>query len=977
MAGLPQPAVDSGAHRDLVAALHELHHRAGWPSLRTLARTAGCSHTTVSAVFSSPRLPTWGLLEVVVRAMDGDVARFRELWLAAGAPEGSTATAAPRLAGRQVELGRVRRHLADGPDALLLVSGEAGIGKTRLVDAAAELAAAEGYVARGACLPLSSAVALLPVASALRSVYDVDGGRWLQQALDACPPYVRGTLSHLLPELDPTGEVGEPADTWWQQRMFAAVGSTLAALPRVRPLAVLIEDLHWADPTTLDLLEALVTRGLGVPVVGTYRLHDRDADPMGGAWLTRMRRANGVEVVDLRPLTREETADQLAMLATGTVERGHAERIYLRTRGHPFYTEQLALHEGSGRSWPPGLADLLDHRLDGLAENAWAAARALAVTDRALSHDQLGAVTGLVAPDLISGLHQLRARRLLDETGTPGTLQLAHPLFAEAVRRHLVPPEAAAQHRDVARVLADSTDTTAAEVAAHWQAAGDTSEELTWRIRAAREAGARFALRQEGEHWVRALDLWPPAGEDVGDPPVRRLDVAISALDVLGGIDVHRAAEVAERAMAWLPDLSDEDASALLQRAGDYRAVLGDTEGGRSLLDAAISRYEAMPPTLEYVKALYRMDDVLRTQGLYAEAAETARRSVEVAAGVGDEVMYRRTLALLAWHDAAAGRYDAALAGIKAAAAVQLDRPDPRGEINLAMDHTDILLMSGASPEEVAAAGARGIEAAAQWDLDNFALMFVRCNMAIAWNRVGDRTRAGALLDPLTGGPPELSSWPIHAERGVLDLLRGRLDDAASRLRAVEMLAIASVPLRVELAESIAEVELWRGTPEQAWETLVRIIDVAAGTDAATLLGPCLVLAARAAADLVEGAPVRGARARDLHARVATLRPGTEPLAPDVSRLARAARSATWDAETGRLLGEESVETWASAAHEWDECGRPHAAGYCRWRAAQVARRSGQGTLATRLLRRAALDAKGHEPLLRAIGSSMASASSG
>ena len=88
--GLPRPEIPPGSQRELVDALHDLHHRAGWPSLRVLAREAGCSHTTVSRVFSSTRLPTWGVLEVVVEALDGDVSEFRQLWLAATAPEASS-----------------------------------------------------------------------------------------------------------------------------------------------------------------------------------------------------------------------------------------------------------------------------------------------------------------------------------------------------------------------------------------------------------------------------------------------------------------------------------------------------------------------------------------------------------------------------------------------------------------------------------------------------------------------------------------------------------------------------------------------------------------------------------------------------------------------------------------------------------------------------------------------------------------------
>ena len=156
MGALPRPDVPPGNRRDLVDALHGLHHRAGWPSLRVLAREAGCSHTTVSAVFSSPRLPRWGVLEVLVAAMGGDVARFRRLWLAASTPAGRSAPAELLIAGRKPELAAVRRHLEEGT-GLLLVTGEAGMGKTHLVGTASTLVAGSTFVAAGSCLPLSAA----------------------------------------------------------------------------------------------------------------------------------------------------------------------------------------------------------------------------------------------------------------------------------------------------------------------------------------------------------------------------------------------------------------------------------------------------------------------------------------------------------------------------------------------------------------------------------------------------------------------------------------------------------------------------------------------------------------------------------------------------------------------------------------------------------------------------------------------------
>ena len=101
MGALPRPDIPPGAQRDLNDALHELHHQSGWPSLRVLAREAGCSHTTVSHVFSTPRLPAWGVVEMLAEAMHGDVDHFHDLWLRASSPTGDEDSVGPRIAGRR------------------------------------------------------------------------------------------------------------------------------------------------------------------------------------------------------------------------------------------------------------------------------------------------------------------------------------------------------------------------------------------------------------------------------------------------------------------------------------------------------------------------------------------------------------------------------------------------------------------------------------------------------------------------------------------------------------------------------------------------------------------------------------------------------------------------------------------------------------------------------------------------------------
>jgi tetratricopeptide (TPR) repeat protein len=152
MGALPRPALDDGPMRALFDALHELHHRAGWPSLRDMSREVGCSHTTVSTAFSEPRLPRWGLVELIVEALGGDTEEFHRLWLAASRPASTPAplvavatqaTPVPRdlpadvvgFTGRDKQLDELD-ELIDGSDhggvRIGALSGTAGVGKTAL-----------------------------------------------------------------------------------------------------------------------------------------------------------------------------------------------------------------------------------------------------------------------------------------------------------------------------------------------------------------------------------------------------------------------------------------------------------------------------------------------------------------------------------------------------------------------------------------------------------------------------------------------------------------------------------------------------------------------------------------------------------------------------------------------------------------------------------------------------------------------------
>ena len=217
----------------------------------------------------------------------------------------------------------------------------------------------------------------------------------------------------------------------------------------------------------------------------------------------------------LRPLTRDGTAEQLALLSGGLPDPASVDRIYLRSQGQPLFTEQLAA-QADGQPMPQLLADLLDRRLDGLGREAWCLARALGVADRALDDGLLTDITGLDGGDLAAGLHELGkpppAAPLERGTGSSWDTPSRRKPSGDASS----PRSPSAEHRRIAEALGRSADPSAAEVAEHWQRAEDPGEEIVWRIRAARSAEERFALVQAGAQWRRVLDLWPSVDEMAG-----------------------------------------------------------------------------------------------------------------------------------------------------------------------------------------------------------------------------------------------------------------------------------------------------------------------------------------------------------------------------------------------------------------------------------------------------------------------------
>ena len=407
----------------------------------------------------------------------------------------------------------------------LLILGEPGMGKSRLVQAAAE-SAADVRVAIGHCLPLSVPLPLLPLADVLRQLGAGTQGE-LSQILSALPRWVATELTRLTPELGaeagsaPT-DLGED-DGWRRQRLFEALRQTFAALAARRPLAVVIEDLHWADEATLDALSYLTAPSHRVSLSVVLTCREVVLSEPVARWIDQFSSVPGTSQLALHELDVNGTRHQLELALGHDVGPERSARFHARSGGNPLYTEQLSALMGSDPDapMPRSLESLLAARLSGVAGLRLEILQALAIADRPLPEDLLLAICPDEASEVADATGWLVRQRLVGEAPSEGThdrYQLRHALFGEVLRGRMHRRDRSAMHSRLAdHLLQRQPLDEPALVADHLAASGRSSEELGCRIAAAVHAESVFAPVEALLHFRRAVSLWQDLVDHEGD----------------------------------------------------------------------------------------------------------------------------------------------------------------------------------------------------------------------------------------------------------------------------------------------------------------------------------------------------------------------------------------------------------------------------------------------------------------------------
>jgi DNA-binding CsgD family transcriptional regulator len=898
--------------------------------------------------------------------------------------------------GREGELSRLLAAVG-GHVRLVLVAGDAGVGKTRFAGEGMAAVAATGAVAvRGECLPMAETLPLLPVAGALSELARVDDGGLVAAALDEVPGYVREEVGRLVPRLGPGGGPGRAEgrnDGWRRARLFSAVAELLTAAGQTglgAGLVLLVEDVQWADSATLDLLTFLMRAGYrdAVSVVATCRSDEAPVAAHVAHWLAQVRGAAGVEEIRLGPLPREEVAVLVAALVGGPVSQGAVDELYARAEGNPFFTEQLvaaalAGAAGGGLGVPAGLpgrlADLLAARAGRCGREARAVLAGLAVAGRPLGEDLLGAVTGLAAETVREGLRELAAARLLAEDPGDGGHRLRHALLAEAVAGGLLPGERAALHERTALALAVAGDERlAGEVAGHWQAAGRPAEELPARVAAAEAAERVFGYAEAAAHWLRAIELagtQPDAAGLAGIGVPRMYVRAIDALYLSG--DGERAGVVAEDAYRCFADDPDPAIAAVIRHRAAFHRAIDAPADALPLLEDALRLYEQAPPSADHAMARLDHADVLLhfARGWNQPGVPALlNQALEIAEAAGAAAVIPRILAFSAEDAFLHGQIEDGFAFLERGWALADASQDVPALLWLAVSESSVQLKLAAF-RRAAEVALRGLGHAGQAGLEAaFPATVLAFNASEALLARGRTAKAAALIDPLTAGPPDRLHRLVHEARAQIDLLRGDIDAAAGRRQLIDALFadVGNVEFACESAPRAVELALWAGRPGDALAAARRVLPLFKTPDMTLVCGRLLAAGMRACADLAEQAR---ARRGDPAAETATT------AAEDLASWARQApgapftdhrlvatipaERATWDAERTRLAGARDPQAWRGAAKAWQDLGCPHRAGYAWWRQAQAHLDAGQpATTAAAALRAAAAAADGHAPLL-------------
>jgi DNA-binding NarL/FixJ family response regulator len=815
--------------------------------------------------------------------------------------------ATPGLIGRVHELTVLDTAWKDalsGTAGMLLVEGDAGVGKSRLVREFVQSVGSSGIVLTGACLPLRNAVPYAPVLGVLTGLGLAGFGAEERDALG-----------------DPTS----------RSRFFQRVTDALAARGRETPVLLVVEDLHWADEATVDLLFLVAGHARELPLLVLCTRRSDEPDRSGQ--LADLMRAGRVDRLRLGPLDQTHAAELVTGMV-GALPSTRLSSILSRAEGNPFFLEELA-HQADGEL-PDTVAELVLFRIERLPEPARQLLRLASVHGPRFEHRALERTAGLPTDALLAALHQVIDHRLLVADGDAYAFR--HALIQECTYRALLPAERQLLHEAVATELSTSdSDPPPGELARHWDAAGRPAEALRASLAAARAAERAHAPAESYVHFHRVLDLWELVPDAATTAGVTRDELLMPAAHMasLAGHD-DEAQRLARTAVASIPE-KDHERRALglmvlrrfLIRGGRVAAAGRITDELVGLVPILQARTRTL--VLSAVAGSHNQAGNYLTGLHYAEEAAAAAHEL------GDASLIAESAMAVGQAQVGLGRPEG-LTVMRETLALSRQSGDQQA-VAASIVSVTAGLVALQRYDDAAISAEQTIAELSSYGLETSVVPIHRANMLLALTGCGRWEEAERVVNRIS--PSDIMDRPTLSEAicGLRLLIgRGHYNQATELLDATDgvLRKITDLQMRWDWLIACAELSLWRGRFTDAQQAVTAAQSLLRDTYGARLLSVS-GLGARLEADKVDAARLEG---RPVDAAAAAAR-STAHLALAEAMVDRTSTAATRRspfferqldvvrAEHHRLIDPADPRRWEAVASSTDE---PYLTAYARWR---------------------------------------------
>jgi DNA-binding CsgD family transcriptional regulator/tetratricopeptide (TPR) repeat protein len=736
-------------------------------------------------------------------------------------------------------------------------------------------------------------------------------------------------------------------------------------------VVLVLEDAHWADRSTLDLLMFLVrmVRHERLLVVATYRsdeLHPQHPLQLALVELDRSRR---LERLELAPFDREDLSRLLGGILGRPTSQAIVEQIFARSDGNAFLAEELLAAECKqpGHELPRRLHGIILARVAALADNTKLVLRLIATVGRPTEHHLLAAAAQLPEAQLLAATREAVERQVLRTE--QNTYRFRHVLLQQAVYAQLLPGERVRLHTAVADALtADPTASalrqTSAELAYHWSVVGNHTKALEASIAAARAAAEVYGFAEAHHHYERALSLWdrtPNAHEQTGLTLPHLLLEAAEAARWTGRAD--RAAALLQELLTDMgPHLEPARAGFLRARLAEYQSEVGDSKAALASYEEAARLVADEPTSAEKARVLAGHGTELMRQAQYSASRVICEQAIAVARGIGAQAEEGRALNTLGCDLSALGNPEAGIAALRQALTLSEAAGGFDDIHRVYLNLSAVLALDAGRPQDGLEVTRQGLERMRQLGLE-LAVPSTTLRTSLAWGLwdLGHWQEAEQLVsEALTQALPATWELELQLLAGRLHTARGRFDLAheqgQSAARLVERLNDARSD--IFLQRYLADLAIWQGDYDLARSLVVRALEHLAGIEDYLVEVRLCCTGLRGTADAVEQVRDRlgrPAELRDLDATgqrlLAHARRSLGLLGGNLSELR--ANAATCEAEFTRLQLRSDSQQWEATVASWDALSRPYEAAYARWRQAEALFATKAPRAAASLLRQA------------------------